>query len=98
MQVKYKNRKLEVICTNAAEAQKKYSEQMAELIHERIDQLSAFDTVEMLIRFKIGRCHPLKGQRKEQYAMDLVHPFRLIFEKHGTDIQIAFILEITDYH
>ena len=41
---------------------------------------------------------PLKGARKWQYAMDLVHPYRLVFEKKGTEIQIAIIMEITDYH
>ncbi len=30
--------------------------------------------------------------------MDLIHPFRLVFEKKGEEIQIANILEIVDYH
>ena len=29
------------------------------------------------------RCHPLLNNRKGQYAVDLVHPFRLVFKKHG---------------
>ncbi|EEA84175.1 MULTISPECIES: hypothetical protein [Peptacetobacter] len=32
------------------------------------------------------------------YALDLVHPYRLIFEKKGDEIQIASIKEIVDYH
>lgn len=52
----------------------------------------------MMVQFKIGRCHPLKGDRKNQYAVDLVHPYRLVFEKKGNEIQIAFISEIVDYH
>ena len=40
----------------------------------------------------------LANNRKGQYAMDLVHPYRLVFEKHGDEIQIAHILEIVDYH
>lgn len=40
----------------------------------------------------------MKGNRKEQYAMDLVHPYRLVFEKEGDEIQIACIIEIVDYH
>ena len=71
---------------------------MAEKIHQRIDEISAADTVEMMIRFHIGRCHRLKGNRKNQYAVDLVHPYRLVFEKHGNEIQIANITEIVDYH
>ena len=71
---------------------------MAEQIHQRIDEITAADTVEMMIQFQIGRCHPLKQNRKGQYAVDLVHPYRLVFEKRGDMIQIAHIVEITDYH
>lgn len=52
---------------------------MAELIHLRIDQLNAAETVEEMINFSIGRCHQLNGNREGQYALDLVHPYRLIF-------------------
>ncbi len=41
------------------------------------------DTVEDMIQYRIGRCHPLLNNRKGQYAVDLVHPFRLVFKKHG---------------
>ena len=63
-----------------------------------IDEIGAADTVEMMIQFHIGRCHPLTQNRKGQYAVDLVHPYRLVFEKNGDEIQIANILEIVDYH
>ncbi len=52
----------------------------------------------MLIRFHIGRCHPLKQNRKKQYAMDLVHAYRLVFDMNGDEVQIANILEIVEYH
>lgn len=98
MQIVYKSKGLEKVCTIANEAKKKHGQQMADLIHQRIDQITAFDNIEMLVQFKIGRCHQLTGNRKEQYAMDLVHPYRLIFEKMGAQIQIARIVDITDYH
>lgn len=71
---------------------------MSNKIHQRIDEIRAADTVEMMVQFHIGRCHPLVNNRKGQYAVDLVHPYRLIFEKNGDEIQIANILEIVDYH
>ena len=71
---------------------------MAEKIHLRIEQIDAADTVDMLVEFRIGRCHPLSSNRKGQFAMDLVHPKRLIFEKVGSTIQIARMIEIVDYH
>lgn len=98
MLIEYKNNKIEKVCTNAYEAEKKYGREMAEKIQLRIDQISAALSVEMMVQYKIGRCHPLKGKRKEQYAVDLVHPHRLVFEKKGNEIQIANIIEIVDYH
>lgn len=71
---------------------------MTDKIHLRIDEITAADTVEMMIQYHIGRCHPLSQNRKGQYAVDLVHPYRLVFEKNGDRIQIVNILEIVDYH
>ncbi len=98
MDITYKNKKIEKICTDVKTAEKSYGIEMADKIHLRIDQIAASDTIEMMIQFHIGRCHPLAQNRKGQYAMDLVHPYRLVFEKKGNESQIANILEIVDYH
>lgn len=98
MEITYKNNKIRKICMDIKVAEKTYGAQMAEKIDMRIGEISAADTVEMMIQFRIGRCHPLTQNRKGQYAMDLVHPYRLVFEKNGNEIQIANILEIVDYH
>ena len=98
MEITYKNNNIKKICTDTKVAEKTYGAKMAEKIDMRIGEISASDTVEMLIQFRIGRCHPLMQNRKGQYAMDLVHPYRLVFEKNGNEIQIANILEIVDYH
>ena len=76
----------------------KYGRAMAEKIQQRIQELSAADSVETMIRFRIGRCHQLHGNRKSQYALDLVNGWRLIFEKKNGEIKIVTIQEITDYH
>ena len=81
MEITYKNNKIRKICTDIKVAEKTYGAQMAEKIDMRIGEISAADTVEMMIQFRIGRCHPLTQNRKGQYAMDLVHPYRLVFEK-----------------
>ena len=98
MDITYRNKKIEKICTDAKTAERAYGQAMACKIHQRIDEINASETVEMMIQFHIGRCHPLKQNRKGQYAVDLVHPYRLVFEKNGDIIQIANILEIVDYH
>ena len=98
MDITYKNKKIEKICTDAKMAERTYGREMAAKIHQRVDEINAADTVEMMIQFHIGRCHPLNQNRKGQYAVDLVHPYRLVFEKNGDEIQIANILEIVNYH
>ena len=98
MEIEYKNKRIEKICTDASAARAKYGEQMAAKIHMRVDNLRAATNVEMLLSSRIGRCHMLRHDRQGQYAMDLLNGKRLIFEMLGTTIQIANILEITDYH
>lgn len=83
---------------DAKVANRAYGREMSEKIQMRIDQIRAADTIEEMIQYRIGRCHPLTNNRKGQYAVDLVHPYRLVFEKHSNEIQIAHIKEIVDYH
>ena len=98
MDITYKNNKIKKVCTDAKTAERTYGQEMAEKKQQRIQEIESSDSVEMMIRFHIGRCHPLTQNRKGQYAVDLVHPYRLVFEKNGDEIQIANILEIVDYH
>lgn len=83
---------------NRKRSRKKIWLSNGEKIYQRIDEIDASDTVEEMVQYHIGRCHPLKGNRKGQYAMDLVHPYRLIFEQIEDEIKIANVMEIVDYH
>lgn len=98
MEVTYKTNKIKKICTDAKVSDGTYGNEMSEKIQMRIAEIEAADTVEEMIKFHIGRCHPLTNNRKGQYAVDLVHPYRMVFEKHGNKIQVAHIMEIVDYH
>lgn len=55
------------------------------------------------------RCHELKGDKSGHFAVDLVHPFRLIFRPHGIEFQkgeeirkemvsAIMITDVEDYH
>lgn len=98
LQIKYKNKGLEKVCTNFGTAKKKHGKNMAEIIHQRIDQMTAAESVEFMIKFRIGNCHSLKGKRQGQYAVDLVQPNRLVFSKVENEVRIVCIEEIVDYH
>ena len=68
-------------------------------IQQRINEIKSAESVEYLIQYQIGRCHRLKGKKKDQYAVDIVHPFRMLFVKNEKEyVRIVKIIEITDYH
>jgi proteic killer suppression protein len=89
---------LKKVCENYSKAQKKYGIAMASKIHQRINEIEAANSVDMLVSFGIGRCHQLSGNRKGEYAMDLVHPYRLIIEQVNEKIEFVRIINIEDYH
>lgn len=98
MKLTYSSKGLERICTEAEAAIRKYGVRMAVRIHGCIKQIAAADNVQILINGHIGRCHSLSHDRKGQYAMDLIHPYRLVFSVKGESVQTARIIEVTDYH
>ena len=98
MDITYKNNKIRKICTDLKTADRTYGKEMTEKIRQRINEISAAESVEMMIQLHIGRCHRLTQNRRGQYAVDLIHPYRLVFENVGDTVQIAVIIEIVDYH
>lgn len=71
---------------------------MANKLAHRILELQSADNLESLIKYSIGRIHPLIGKRDGEYAMDLVHPYRLVFEIIEDTVSIVRIISIEDYH
>lgn len=110
MDVTFANRKLEKWANNFALAQKKLGSGRATKYHQRIDDMRDTDSFADL-EFLPGNFHSLSANRNGQWACDLDHPYRLIFEpaihpvpcnEHGTPIltemKIVEIIEIVDYH
>ena len=100
MRILYRSQHIRKVCTNRDYAVLYYGSAMSRKIHMRIDQIQKIPNVDMLMQNGIGRCHPLIGNRKNQYAMDLIHPYRLVFKKvdNCLDLEIVKIIDIVDYH
>lgn len=98
MEVAYKNNAIKKVCEDMSFAKKRHGVLMAEKISQRIDEIRASESVEEMCKFKIGGCHFLHQDRKGQYALNLVQPYRLIFEQKDVSIHIVTIIEIVDYH
>jgi proteic killer suppression protein len=103
LQLKYKSKSLEKECTDYSKAIRSYGQNCAKILHRRIQELKAAETLEEMVNFRIGRCHPLKGDYLGKYALDLEHPLRLIVEPEENEdsryqVKIVNLLEVTDYH
>ncbi len=83
----------------------------ARKVRQRMAELSAADTLAVVVKLPAARLHALKGNRKGQYAVDVKHPFRLIFEPAhdpiptrddgGVDLEKITrirVLIVEDYH
>lgn len=96
---------MQKICEDEKTAQQRLGAQCAKKLFQRIGEIRASDNLAVLKILPAPRCHALSNNRDGQYAVDLVHPKRLIlqpiFEGDAlvevlvTDIQIN---EIIDYH
>ena len=110
MDVTYKNKELKKYAEDARFSVRKLGQARSELYLTRIGDLLAAETLED-VRNLPGRYHELKENRKGQWACDLDHPYRLIFEPHETpiptnssgqyiwlEIKGVEIIEINNYH
>lgn len=110
MDITFDNQDLEKFANNDRIGQKKLGPIRFQKFKKRLDQLKASLTLED-VRYQPGRFHELTGDRKGQWACDLDHPYRLIFEPQekpiptNSDGQYLWInikgveiIEIKDYH
>jgi toxin HigB-1 len=77
MKITFENEDYKTLCEQSNVAQRKLGPQMAKKLRARLAELMAASSVAELCA---GRPHPLKGDRAGQFALDLAHPRRLVFE------------------
>ncbi|MDR1701804.1 MAG: hypothetical protein LBR56_03400 [Sporomusaceae bacterium] len=88
MQVRYKNKKLEKLCTDLKEAKKKYSGEIPEKLLSVINFINSASNLTDLINYPPFHFHPLAGTRCGQYAIDIGgrrSGYRLIFMPINND-------------
>jgi proteic killer suppression protein len=107
----FRTRRLEKTFNSASALRKAYGDRMAKTIANRLAVLRAAGTLSMVPTTLPERRHQLRGDRDEQYAVDLIHPYRLVFESNhqplprkedgGIDtdqVSAITILAVIDYH
>ena len=111
MDIAFRTRKLQRTFNSEIRLQKEYGPRMARAIAIRLAVLSNARILTMVPTTPPNRRHQLSGSRKGQYAVDLVHPYRLVFrpahdpmpykDDGGIDTNLVTaitILEVVDYH
>lgn len=110
MDITFDDNKLRKYANDEKKARQKLGDRRAKLYKQRLDDLKDVDNLEET-RELPGNFHELVGDRKGQWACNLDHPYRLIFEPHEdpiptnedgqyiwVEIKGVEIIEIEDYH
>jgi proteic killer suppression protein len=98
-------------CNSERESVREWGSPNARKLRQRLTELQAAETLEDMRKLPAARCHPLRGDRAGQFAVDLAHPYRLVFEPAnsplpktndgGIDLEkvtAITILSVEDYH
>jgi len=107
----FQDRKLGKVCNDDSLLIRKFGPVRAKLIKRRLYQCRAAENLEVLRSLPQVRCHELKGNREGTLAVDLDHPYRLIFEPANDPIPRKLdggldwmgvtairVLSVEDYH
>jgi proteic killer suppression protein len=98
LEVVFRTRKLKKEYTSSKDATKAYGLNVARKYIQRVNIIkNALDIDELLLLPGL-RCHPLKGERRGQYALKLTGFYRLIFSLDGKQIEIVCIEEVSKHY
>ena len=111
LEITFGTRKLGKELSTARRLVKVYGPRTAQAIMHRLAVLNSAPTLSHVPTSKPDRRHQLTGDRSGQYAVDLIHPRRLIFEPDHTPVPLRAdggvdtdkvtaitIIEVIDYH
>ncbi|MDD4107136.1 MAG: type II toxin-antitoxin system RelE/ParE family toxin [Prolixibacteraceae bacterium] len=110
MKIEYAKNKLEKQLGSMGELKKAFGVN-AKRIGSRLDDIEASPNLAILMQIPAANCHPLTGDRKGEWAVDVSGNYRLIFKIQNNPIPKIqdgsvdahlvtdiCILEIVDYH
>lgn len=80
MDIYFRTKKLQKICSKQKEAIKKLGEKGGKKLMQRMLELNAAITLDDISHLPPPRLHELSGNRKGQFSVDIQHPYRLLFK------------------
>ena len=79
MEIYFRTKRLQRICSEAKEMRKLYGVKCSEKLQQRLMELRAADALSDMSHLPPTRCHELTGNRAGQFSVDLEQPLRLLF-------------------
>jgi plasmid maintenance system killer protein len=109
VEIEFKTAKLKKTCESYELARKKWGDKRARAIIKRLNEIQSAECIADLNHAPPTRCHLLEPHKRGIYAVDVEHPFRLLFLAISEDgeplgnfdsaqVRCVKILEVTDYH
>lgn len=89
MNIVFTSKKLAKLCNSMLELKKAYGLPKARKIGQRLLELAAAATLADLSHLPPQRCHKLEGNRAGQFAVDTIHPYRIVFEPAHDPVPIS---------
>lgn len=98
MIISFKTTRMEREYKDERKAAKSYGEQIARKYIQRVNLLKQARNLDEVKALPGLNCHPLKGNRKGQWAVKLTGFYRLIFTVTGTALNFARIEEVSKHY
>lgn len=98
MQVVFRTKQLKRCYEKHAAAARRWGGRVARRYVERINILSACESTDDLYKVPSFKFHPLKGDRKGQYALVLVGRVRLIVSFAGELPTVVYVEEVSKHY
>jgi proteic killer suppression protein len=98
VQVAFRNNKLEKCYTNHKLAARTWGDVVGRKYVLRVNVIKAARDMDALYAIPELKCHPLKGDRKGQFAVSLTGFWRLIFTVQEQQLEVVTIEEVSKHY
>ena len=98
MEIEFASKRLEKCFHEHRAAVREFGAEVARRYIQRINLMKFARNLDELSRLPGLRCHPLKGERAGQFAINLTGFYRLVFTLHGENLVIARIEEVSKHY
>ncbi|MBT3881270.1 MAG: hypothetical protein HON76_16465 [Candidatus Scalindua sp.] len=104
MKINFKSKKLKKKFETKKELEKAYGTRQARKLTQRMNELYASESLQDIKHIPSSRLHQLSGNYKNCFAIDLLHPYRLIIKPEDGEIEdlrtitLIEVVKVEDYH